>query len=109
METKINTNLLLNFSNVFNDTLTICRNKMFDNNSVFDEFENILYLLKIFSNGFDKYKAVTHFVKNSRYSFCDDFPCEYEMVVDFKRKVAYLFKHDGNKSTLINQQNFQAA
>ena len=54
----MNTNLLLNFSNVFNYNLTMCRNKMFDNNSVFDEFENILYLLKIFSNGFDKYQAL---------------------------------------------------
>ena len=38
----MNTNLLLNFSNVFNYNLTMCRNKMFDNNSVFDEFERVV-------------------------------------------------------------------
>ena len=105
------TNLLLNFSNVFNYTLTMCRNKMFDEKSIFDEFENILNLLKIFSNvnGSDKYQAFTNFVKNSQYRFCDDFVCQYEMTIDFKRKTASLFKRDGNKTSLINKENFQAA
>lgn len=104
----MNTNLLLNFSNVFNYNLTMCRNKMFDNNSVFDEFENILYLLKIFSNGFDKYQAFTHFIKNSQYGFCEDFSCEYEIFINFKDKTVSLFRYDG-KTFLMCKENFQAA
>ena len=109
MATKINTNLLLHFSNVFNDNLTMCRHKMFDNNSVFDEFYNILYLLKIFSNGFDKYQAFTHFIKNSQYGFCEDFSCEYEIVINFKDKTATLLRYDGNRTFLMYKDNFQAA
>ena len=53
----MNTNLLLNFSNVFNYTLTMCRNKMFDRIDLIYG-SAFLYLLKIFSNGFDKYQAL---------------------------------------------------
>ena len=103
------TNLLLNFSNVFNYNLTMCCKEIFDENSVFDEFNNIVGWIKAFLKYDDKYQAFTNFVKNSQYRFCDDFVCQYEMTIDFKRKTASLFKRDGNKTSLINKENFQAA
>ena len=60
------TNLLLTFSNVFNYNLTMYRKEIFDENSVFDEFNNIVAWIKAFLKYDDKYQAFTNFVKDRR-------------------------------------------
>lgn len=100
-------NLMLNFQDVFNYNLTMRRNEIFDENSILKEFENIYYLLKMFSSNLDKYQAFTHFIKNSKYSFCDDFICQYEVWVSFKRFEIILFKYDGSRTFLVDRKNFR--
>lgn len=100
-------NLMLNFSDVFNYNLTLRRNETFDENSILQEFENIYYLLKIFSNHYDKYKAFTHFIKNSQYGFCEDFICQYEVFISFKRFEIVLFRYDGSRTFRVDKKCFR--